>query len=351
MKQYKNILVNSLVNLGDVVLTTSAIALLKKAYPEAKITMLVRPAVREAVEDNPIIDEVILFEYKAKQNSIRKMWAMAQMLRHRHFDLAISFDRKLRPALLCWLAGIPVRIGPDRVFDDKPSRVTWLYTDVIPITHDLENTLQAETYQQIVRGFTGMEGNAQPVMARLTDLDYQSADELFSELPAAEKKIALCVKGTFALKTWPGEYFVELIQQLNQKYKAAFFIVGARGDREYADEVIAAMQPLGVQNFCGKTSLTTLAALLQQADLFVTVDTGAAHIAATTGVPMVTIYGCTSPNRWHPYNKNARVLTVRESCCPCKIAPESCPTWPKPQCLWSITPSMVLEKCVELLEK
>ena len=67
-KQYKNILVNSLVNLGDVVLTTSAIALLKQAYPQAKITMLVRPVVREAVENNPVIDEVLIFDYKSKEN-------------------------------------------------------------------------------------------------------------------------------------------------------------------------------------------------------------------------------------------------------------------------------------------
>ena len=100
MKQtYQNILVNALVNLGDVVLTTSAIALLRKAYPGARITMLVRPVVRQAVENNPVIDDVILFDYKAKENSFGKMWAMVQELRHRHFDLSISFDRKLRPAL------------------------------------------------------------------------------------------------------------------------------------------------------------------------------------------------------------------------------------------------------------
>ena len=152
MKTYKNILVNALVNLGDVVLTTSAVALLRKAYPEAKITMLVKPAVQEAVENNPVIDEVIVFKYRARENSLGKMWRMVRDLKRRHFDLAISFDRKLRPALLCWLAGIPTRVGPSRVFDDNPSKVTWLYTDVVEIRHDLENTLQAETYQAIVRG-------------------------------------------------------------------------------------------------------------------------------------------------------------------------------------------------------
>lgn len=349
MKQYKNILVNSLVNLGDVVLTTSALVLLRQAYPSAKITMMVRPVVREAVENNPVIDEVILFDYKAKQNSLGKMWSMVKEIRARRFDLAISLDRKLRPAILCWLAGIPVRVGPDRVFDDKPSKVTSLYTQVVKIPHNLENTLQAETYQQIIRAFTGIDGHAVPVMANIMERDKSAAGQLLAQLPSAATRIALCVKGTFALKTWPKEYFSQLVKMLAEKYDAAFFIVGAPGDRLYADEVIAAMAPVHVQNFCGQTTLTSLASLISHADLFVTVDTGATHIAATTGAPMVTIYGCTSPRRWHPYNENAIVLSRELDCCPCKISPEDCPSWPRPACLWSLRPEQVMEKCEAVL--
>jgi len=348
MKQYKNILVNALVNLGDVVLTTSAIALLKKAYPQAKITMLVKPVVREAVENNPLIDEVMVFQYQAKENSIGKMVRMVKDIKSRHFDLSISFDRKLRPALLCWLAGIPTRVGPDKVFDDKPSKVTWLYTDVMHIAHDLDVTLQAETYQTIVREFTGIKDHAEPVFARITDGAEKKAEELFSRLPKAEKRIALCVKGTFELKTWPKEYFVEVVDALAKHYDAAFFIVGAPNDREYADEVIAAMHH-PVMNFCGETTLVDLAAIIRKSDLLITVDTGATHIAATTGVKMVTVYGCTSPERWHPINKNAIVLTSREPCCPCSVRAEDCPSSPRPNCLWHIQPDSVLKKCVALL--
>ena len=78
MREYHNILVYAMVNLGDVVLLTSAIALLKKAYPQAHITMLSRPIVREVIEHNPVIDDVILFDYKAKQNSIKQMLSMVQ---------------------------------------------------------------------------------------------------------------------------------------------------------------------------------------------------------------------------------------------------------------------------------
>ena len=347
--QYKNILVNALVNLGDVILTTSAIKLLKKAYPDARITLLCKGVVRQAVENNPVIDEVIVFDYKAKKNSLGKMLDMVKLIKGKHFDLSISFDRKLRPALLGFLAGIPVRVGPDKVFDDKSSKVTWLYTHVVPIKHDLANTLQAETYQEIIRGFTGIEGHEKPVFANLSYSEHKKADELLARLPKADKKIALCVKGTFALKTWPKEYFAEVVNDLNKKYNAAFFVVGAPNDKPYSDEVIAETG-LPVENFCGETSLTSLAALLSKVDLFVTVDTGATHIAATTGVKMVTMYGCTSPNRWYPYNDNARVMSYDPECCPCSYGENDCPYVPKPRCLWEITPGKVLQACYSLLD-
>ena len=350
MKQYKNILVNALVNLGDVVLTTSAIALLKKAYPTAKITMMVKPVVLQAVENNPVVDDVLVFDYRAKQNSFRKMLNMVREIKRREFDLSISFDRKLRPALICWAARIPCRVGPNKVLDDKPSNVTWLYTDVVNIDHDLIHTLQAESYQTIIRKFTGISDHAKPVFARITSDAECKANALLARLPTSQKKIALCIKGTFALKTWPKEYFEQLVSELSKRYNSAFFIVGAASDRDYAEEVIAAMKG-NVLNFCGETSLVELAALISKSSLLVTVDTGAAHIAATTGVPMVTVYGCTIPDRWHPQNDRAVVLSSRERCCPCTVREEDCPSNPKPNCLWNLTPDMVLEKCIELLER
>lgn len=349
MKQYNNILVNALVNLGDVVLTTSAIALLKKAYPNAKVTMLCKGVVRQAVENNPVIDEVMVFDYKAKQNSLGKMLDMVKEIKRHNFDLSISFDRKLRPAILCFLAGIPTRVGADRIFDDKPSKVTWLYTDTIKIKHDIVNTLQAETYQEIVRGFTGLNGHEVPVFANLTKKNHEKAEMLLSRLPKSDKVIALCVKGTFGLKTWPKKYFATVVNELNQKYNAAFFVVGAPGDRAYSDEVIKEIG-LPVENFCGDTSLTDLAALISKVDLFITVDTGATHIAATTGVKMVTMYGCTSPKRWHPFNKNARVMSYDPECCPCSYGENECPYLPKPKCLYEVTPNNVLEACLEVMD-
>ena len=349
MREYRNILVYAMVNLGDVVLLTSAIALLKKAYPQAHITMLSRPIVREVIEHNPVIDDVILFDYKAKQNSMKQMWSMVQELRRRKFDLAISFDRKLRPALLCLLAGIPVRVGPSRVLDARPSRVTWLYTHTVPITYDLDETLQAETYQEIIRGFTGAAGHEHPVLPTPTE-EQRAKAESFLSSAAGKRKIGLCVKGTFGLKTWPKEYFAEVVRALNFRYDAAFYVTGAPGDYAYAEDVISTIG-LPVENLCGKTNLMELAALYGQLDLLISVDTGGAHIAAVTGVPLVVMFGCTSPRRWPPISDNAAVFTSHELCCPCSYGETDCPSYPQPNCLYHVRPDVVLAECIRFLEE
>jgi len=324
MQLYHNILVHSLVNLGDVLLTTSAIALLKREYPHAKITMMARPMVKDILENNPLIDEVIIYDYRGKHKPISKMLEIIGVLRVKKFDLCISFDRKLRPAVLCMLAGIPVRVGPDRVFDDKLSLVTKLYTHTIKIPHDIINTHQAETYQAIIRGFTGCQGTMKPVISKVTSIHESKAQHLLNTLPLRKTKIGLCVKGTFALKNWSQERFAQLVDALAAQYDAAFFIIGAPEDKEYAAEVIA-IAHTPIANFCGQTSLLELVALLQKTDVFITVDTGATHIAATVGVPMVVIYGCTSPKRWRPMSDKATVLSTNEPCCPCAIPPDACP--------------------------
>lgn len=344
---YKNILVNMLVNLGDVILTTSALDLIKKNFPDVKITALVKPVVKDALIDNPVVDDVIIFDYKPKVSTFKQTREMITEIRRRKFDLSISFDRKLRPALLTFMAGIPKRVGPSKVFDDNKSRVTIFYTDVVKINHDLNQTLQAETYQEIVRKFFQIEGQGTPQFPRTFSI---KANELISHFAPNKFKIALCVKGTFPLKTWAKEYFVEVVDALSIKYDAEFFIVGAPNDKEYADEVIADMK-VDVKNFCGETSLTDLAEIFRKIDLFITVDTGSAHIAATTGVKMVTIFGCTPVNRWRPISQNAISLTSNEPCCPCKVQPENCPSYPKPNCLYNVKPADVIKAAIELLDE
>ena len=343
---YKNILVTALLNLGDVVLTTSALDLIKKNFPETKITMLVDAHLKDAVVDNPVVDDVIAYSYSSGKSSLKSTKKIIEEIRRRKFDLAISFDRKLRSALLIFLSGIKKRVTAEKILDDKKSRVIFLFTDVVKIPYNLVENLQAESYQEIVRQFFKIEGHGEPQFPKKIS---PASEKLLAKLPADKLKIALCVKGTFPLKNYPKEYFVEVIRTLREKYSATFFIIGAPNDKDYAEEFVSELGD-DILNFCGETSITDLAEIFRHSDLFITVDTGATHIAATTKIKMVVMYGCSSPKRWRPINENSVVLWSEESCCPCKVKVEDCPTFPKPKCLYSITPEKVIEAAEKFLK-
>ncbi len=340
----RNILVHCLINIGDVLMSTSALALLKKIYPEAKITMMVKPAAAPIVQNNPVVDEVIIFDYTPKKTSLLKMFHFLQLIRSRKFDLSISLDGKSRPAYLTLLAGIPRRVGPSGIFGGK-SKALKIFTDVIETPNYLE-VHQTQVLQSLVRGFSGRSGRAQPVMARLRPENEVVAATLLAELGPQQLKIALCVKGTFPLKDWPLGRFAQLVDQLALQYDSAFFIIGAPADKEYADRVVAqATTP--IVNFCGRTSLIDLAALLTKADLFITVDTGAMHIGATTGVPLVALYGCTTPVNVAPCSDRATIVAHKFSCNPCHYPADGCPH--KFRCMDSIAVEEVFQAAADEL--
>jgi ADP-heptose:LPS heptosyltransferase len=91
LKIYKNILVTALRKIGDTVIATAGINLLKQYYPECKLTVLVTPLAKEIVENHPLVDEVMIYDYKGKAKW-KEIWHLASDIRSRHFDLYLSLD-------------------------------------------------------------------------------------------------------------------------------------------------------------------------------------------------------------------------------------------------------------------
>ena len=323
-KPTQKVLVHCLVNLGDVVLATSAIALLKQHFPQMRISMLVKPSVAEVLQGHPLLEEVIPLVYQPKERSWRQMLRFIKEIQNRKFDLSISLDRKLRPSILTLLAGIPVRVGPDRLFDNKSSQIRRLWSHAVHTSDDFLNTHQSELFQDVIRGGFKVQGSAKPVIGTITNSHRETAKSLLASLPPGNKRVALCVKGTYYLKNWPQESFVALIDRLSSQTGVNCLLVGAPEDKDYAQQIAdAAKGP--VLNLCGETSLLEFAALCRQIDLLITIDTGGMHIAATTGVPIIGIFRCVSAKRWAPLCKKSYVAQHKLPECPAVITPEDCP--------------------------
>ena len=296
-------------------MATSAAYMLKKAYPKSNITMLVKPLNKSIVENNSVIDEVMLYDYthKTKLDDIKKT---ARQIKAQNFDLAVVIDGKPRSAMLAWLAGIPTRAG----FEHITLRNIYLklfYTDLFKIDYDVMTVQQVKNHEIFINRLTGRNDKAKMVMPNVNLAGKKKVQYLLQKLPKGSMKIALCLRSGIQFKDWSMENFLKVIRTLDVKYKASFFIVGAKGDITYAEKFRQKSGLSNVYDFCGQTSLPELGYLLSCSDFMLSVDTGTAHIAAAANVPEVVIFAGTSHKHWAPYGSCVSTVYPQMQCYPC----------------------------------
>lgn len=349
MRDYQKILLSCTFAIGDVVMATSAAALLKKIYPKCYIAMMVKPLAEEIVVNNPVIDEVIAPKYQQKKLSFAVMKESLTTIRQGNYDLFLSLDGKLRPALLAFMAGISKRVGPDEMFGSN-TQMPGLLTDIVKVG-DFKTTHYTETLRQMIEFITGSREQALPVLPIISSKSQRKAGDLIRSLPQKQAIIGLCVK-TNPRKTWPAEKFIQLIDKMAEQYEAAFYVVGGDYDHDYVETIASAAQA-PVKNFCGQTNLMELIALLKETDLFISLDTAPMHLASAADIPLVAIFGCTAPQSVAPLSSCSTVVAPVRSCIPCvplrvavfpgisrRTGPKACPTH---DCMQDVTVEDVLE--------
>lgn len=308
------ILINQLKNVGDVLLATAAIALVRRKYPDASISLLVLPRVAPFFDDHPLLDEVIPFVYESKGKSFSTMINMVRIVKRKEFDISISLDYRLRPAILGFLSGIPCRIGCEGMdqYRQKPQKVfyRYLFNELYPITNQ-GHEHQVETFMKAVRPCLGLPDSAMamPSLPISKEENKKRVKQILNIVEGVphKKKILFCVRGTHPEKNWPPNYFVQVIDQTRALYNADCYIIGAPGDYDYGQDIVERCSGL-VYNICGQTEAADLKPLCEYADLLVSVDTGTGHICATTETPLISIFLCTNPVQWRPLSDKATVL-------------------------------------------
>lgn len=134
--------------------------------------------------------------------------------------------------------------------------------------------------------------------------------------------IALHTSAGYPSKRWPHENYRPLIGALTEGQFAKIILIGTRKDQALFD--FSDFDPESVQDLRGKCNLPDLPALFSLTDLYVGNDSGPAHLAALSGIPMLILFsGTTDPKCWHPWSKNLTLVTHPVPCSPChaKICP------------------------------
>ncbi|HQO57346.1 MAG TPA: lipopolysaccharide heptosyltransferase II [Candidatus Omnitrophota bacterium] len=303
----KKILVVNVNWVGDTVFATPVFKAIKAEWPDAFVVCLAVPRVKAVLECCPHVDEIIIYDERGQHRGLLGKISIIWTLWRRHFDVAFLLHRSWTRALLIFLAGVKERVG----YDVK-NRGRFLTHRVPPSSCVLH---RSDFYLYVVEHF-GI-----PVLDRTCELivdpeaQRQVRDLLASHhVEARDRLIIINVGANWDLKKWPAAYFAELIARLSQGYPARIVIPGAGKDVEAAHDI---NRRGGAQAIvlAGETNLKQLIALMHQASLVISADSGPMHIASAVGTPGIAIFGPTRPELTGPRGRGAfRVLQKDVGC-------------------------------------
>ena len=357
--EFSRILLIKLSGLGDVVHTLPVLVKLRARYPRARIDWLITRENAEIVRYHPALSNVVPFargdfsKRGFRWHALLAFLDLLKQIRRAKYDLVIDLHGQARSAFFALVSGARVRIGFDRPVKNT-SRHGWrgaregswiAYTHRIPI-----RTLDVHAIDRYlwIGALLGLDDNRPDFTIHLSSQTACNVQHLLEEhgVPAS-KALAVMAPGTiWETKRWTIEGFAAVARQfLNDGFAVA--LAGTKRDQPRCQQ-IAASAP-GACDLSGKTTPAELVALIRHAEVCVMNDSGAMHLAASLGVPMVSVFGPTNPVRVGPYHQAQSVVRVDLPCSPCNYRRLSqCPF--DHVCMKQVTPAMVLERVWKILE-
>jgi predicted lipopolysaccharide heptosyltransferase III len=294
-----NILLLQLKRIGDLILTTPAIAALREKFPEAHLSLVVSPAVSELLPAIAGIDKV--FTVRGKTDDAFDWLALSLG----KFDYCLDFTRNDRSSFLTFLSG-----ARKRITSDHPNLRTKLrarsYNEFVeaPV-----GDLHTVDYHLGLLKALGIENASRAIRLCLPEQTEEKATQLLRSANVSDDFVCFHPGSARPEKFWEASRWAEAIDHCAHETGMSCVLTGGRSSIEQGQ--IAAIKAATKSNpidLSGKTNLLTLAAVVRRARLLVTVDSAPMHFAAAWDTPQVVLFGPTNPFHWHPRSDSALVL-------------------------------------------
>jgi len=315
----RNILIRGTNWIGDVVMTLPAITAVREAYPEARISILVKPWVADLLRISPDVDEVIVYERPGVHEGLGGLFRLVRELKTKKFDMAILLQNAIEAAIIAWLARIPVRAGYN-----TDGRGIFLTHSAIR-SKEILRVHQVEYYLGMLKAL-GLGAGRKDVRLLIGEEEKAFSDRILKERGIAEASllIGLAPGATYGpAKRWYPERFASVADRLIERFSARVLLFGSAGDHEVARSIQGKARNALV-DLTGETTLREAISLIARCRLFVSNDSGLMHVAGALGTPTVAIFGSTNPLTTSPVGQKSIVITKNVDCSPC--LKETCPT-------------------------
>jgi heptosyltransferase-2 len=322
----KRILVVRLSALGDVLLATPAVRALARRFPGARVDWLVEEAYLPLVEASPHA-RAVAYEKKGRHAGVRGLLALRRQLAAERYDLVVDLQDKpktrlfhsLAPECLAWHKRTPAQALLSLVGPEKP----------------LTRAHAVDLYFEALRPL-----GLKPDGDRRLDLRVAAEHQEAAAKVVPPGRVAAIAPGArWASKRWPPGRFAEVVRALAARGFTPL-LLGGPADAEVLAAVRAALpDPLADTVSLG---VGGLAAAIERCALVVSNDSGPVHLASALGVPVVAIFGPTSPERWRPLCARSAVVRLPLACSPCSNhGSAACPLGHH-ECLKSLSADAVL---------
>ena len=334
---YRRILISRTDRLGDVLLSTPVIKNLRANMPSAYIAMMVNSSVKEAVEGNPYLDEVIPFDKKGEHKGVINSIRFSNQLKKKNFDLALILHPANRVHLILFFARIKRRYGYDR-------KLGFLNTHILKHAKQFGRKHEIEYTLDFLRELGFSDFDTSLYMPTYQEAE-RWADDLLKKLQpkSGQPIIAIHPQASCPSKMWPTEYFTKLIDSIIDIYNPKIIQVGKEIDSKKIHK--------DVENLSGVTNISQLASIIKRSSLFISNDSGPVHLAVALGVPVISIFSRKqpglSPRRWGPSSESSIILHKDVGCQVC-LAHDCKQGF---ACLRAVKPEEILEHVDKILSK
>ena len=294
------ILLLQLKRIGDLILTTPAVAALRESFPDTQLTIVVSSECAELLPAIPNVDHTLMARRTPRD------LALFFSIAARRFDYCIDLTGNDRAAFLALLSGARKRVVSYRVGEQSKMRAR-AYTDFVRVRMRDTHTID---YNLALLEPLGVQAPASRAPhLHLPQVAREKADALRRDWKITKPYVILHPGSARREKLWEPGRWAEVIDHFGRNNDIDLVLTSGPSPDEQAN--VAAIKSKALQqiiDLSGKTNLLTLAALVNRARLLVTVDSAPMHLAAATRTPQVVLFGPTNPFHWRPRESQALIL-------------------------------------------
>ena len=279
-------------HIGDMLLTTPLLSLLRKSFPDWNISIVCGSWALPVIEHNPNIDEIVVCDFPWLARGAKTSWAKFFQtvvdLRLKKYDIVFNLRKAAKAA------SVSRAINGKQIWGFDVGKSAWAHSNKISYRTDCHI---ADLYLEFAYGVGAKSGKNEGLQLFLQD---DEVKKLGTTMEIPDKYVVLAPGAGYPEKLWDNERWANAGDWIMSELKTPVIITGSEKEKSLSESITDLMSNKPV-NAAGKLSIRQAALLIKNAEFVVSVDSAAMHIASAVKTPVVALFGPTNPVHWGPY--------------------------------------------------